>query len=607
MKLVYFDHAATSWPKPPAMMEAMARFNDAVGANPGRSGHRLSIEAARVVYEARELAAEVLGGTDPLSIAFTKNATEALNCVLLGLLKAGDHVVVSAMEHNSVMRPLRFLERRGIELSVAPCSPAGELDPADAAAALKSNTAAIVVAHASNVTGTLLPVEALAAIAQDRGIPLIVDASQTMGSVPLDVVRSGIDIVCFTGHKSLLGPQGTGGFYVREDLAPRIQPLMRGGTGSASEYEEQPDFLPDRFESGTPNALGLAGLAEGIRCVLDTGVERIGENEMALTRLFLKGAAAIPGLTLYGLQDVGQRTAVVSFNIAGMSPSEVAFELDEQFGVLCRPGLHCAPTAHRVIGTFPEGTVRFSFGYSNTEEDVRYALEALAEIAGTSLEGCPPNRNRFRPLPKENLMTELVDAKGLACPEPVIRTKKALDVNNEVTVLVDNTTALENVKRLASVSGCAVQVARETGGVFRIELKKGHEAAACAPSPECACPEEAPRPASGPTIFVIASSAMGQGNDELGVLLMKAFIHTTVELEKLPDMMILYNTGVKLAAKESGAADDLKALEEKGVKILVCGTCINFFELTGKLGAGTVSNMYDIAGALSSAGRIVRP
>jgi cysteine desulfurase family protein len=364
------------------MMEAMARFNDSVGANPGRSGHSLSIEAARVVYDARELAAKVLGASDPLSIIFTKNATEAINCILLGLLKSGDHVVASAMEHNSVMRPLRFLERQGVEVSIAPCSPAGELDPADAMAAVKSNTSAIVVTHASNVTGTLLPVEALARMARERGIVFILDASQTAGSIPLDVERTGIDILCFTGHKSLLGPQGTGGFYIRKGLDRRVLPLMRGGTGSVSEFEEQPDFLPDRFESGTPNAIGLAGLAAGMRFVLDSGVERIRQKEAALTALFLEGAADIPGMILYGLQDVGRRTAVVSFNIREASPSTVAFELDEQSGVLCRPGLHCAPAAHRTLGTFPGGTVRFSFGYSNTEEDVRLGLEALAAITG---------------------------------------------------------------------------------------------------------------------------------------------------------------------------------------------------------------------------------
>lgn len=381
MKPIYFDNAATSWPKPPAMMEAMARFNESIGGNPGRSGHRLSIEAARVVYEARERVAELIGSPDPLSIAFTKNATEAINCVLFGLLKPGDHVVTSGLEHNSVMRPLRFLERQGVELSIIPCSPAGVLDPGDAMRAMKKRTKAIVVTHASNVTGTLLPLDALAKIAHEGGSIFVVDASQTAGSVPIDVIRTGIDILCFTGHKSLLGPQGTGGFYIRKGLEQRVQPFIRGGTGSASEFEEQPDFLPDRFESGTPNAIGLAGLAAGIRFVLDLGVERTREKEMHLTRRFLEGMAGIPGTILYGPQNARQRTAVVSFNIRGISPSELAFELDEQFAVLSRPGLHCAPAAHRTIGTFPEGTVRFSFGHSTTEDEIRRGLEAVAQIS----------------------------------------------------------------------------------------------------------------------------------------------------------------------------------------------------------------------------------
>jgi cysteine desulfurase family protein len=381
MKPIYFDNAATSWPKPPAMMEAMARFNESIGGNPGRSGHRLSIEAARVVYEARERVAELIGSPDPLSIAFTKNATEAINCALFGLLKSGDHVVTSGVEHNSVMRPLRFLEQQGVTLSVVPCSPAGVLDPGDAMRAMKKHTKLIVVTHASNVTGTLLPLDTLARIAHERGIVFAVDASQTAGSIPIDVIRTGIDILCFTGHKSLLGPQGTGGFYLRKGLEQRVRPLMRGGTGSASEFEEQPDFLPDKFESGTPNAIGLAGLAAGIRFVLDLRVERIREKETHLTRLFLEGLARIPGAILYGPQDDGQRTAVVSFNIRGISPSELAFELDEQFAVLSRPGLHCAPSAHRTIGTFPEGTVRFSFGHSTTEDEIRRGIEAVAQIS----------------------------------------------------------------------------------------------------------------------------------------------------------------------------------------------------------------------------------
>jgi len=383
MNHIYFDNAATSWPKPPNMMEAMVKFSQSIGANPGRSGHRLSIEAARVVYEARELVAELVGAPDPLSIVFTKNATEAINCALLGLLKPGDHVVTSSMEHNSVMRPLRFLEQQGVELSIIPCSTSGELDPDDAVGCLKKNTRAIVVTHASNVTGTLLPIDSLTRLAREREILFVLDAAQTAGCVPIDVVRTGVDILCFTGHKSLLGPQGTGGFYIRKGLENLLSPLIRGGTGSASELEEQPDFLPDKFESGTPNAIGLAGLSAGLRFLLDVGVEQIRKKEMQLTRLFLSGAADIPGVTTYGPLDADKRTAVVSFNIQGISPSDLAFELDEQFGVLCRPGLHCAPAAHRTIGTFSRGAVRFSFGYFTTEEEVRLGVDAIAHLRRT--------------------------------------------------------------------------------------------------------------------------------------------------------------------------------------------------------------------------------
>jgi cysteine desulfurase family protein len=381
MKPIYFDNAATSWPKPPVVMEAMARFNDAVGGNPGRSGHRLSIEAARVVFEARGLVARIVGAPDPLSIIFTKNATEALNCVLFGLLKPGDHVVTSGIEHNSVMRPLRFLEGQGVGLSIVPCSATGELDPADAARSMKKNTRVVVATHASNVTGTLLPMKELADIAHRHDAVFVADASQTAGCVPIDVVSAGIDVLCFTGHKSLLGPQGTGGFYVRKGTGERIAALMRGGTGSASESEEQPDFLPDRFESGTPNTIGIAGLAAGVRFVLDEGVGRIREREIGLTRQFLEGMHSMPGAVVYGPPEAALRTAVVSFNMEGISPSELAYELDEGFAVLCRPGLHCAPAAHRTIGTFPQGAVRFSFGFYTTAEEVRAGLEAVAQVS----------------------------------------------------------------------------------------------------------------------------------------------------------------------------------------------------------------------------------
>jgi len=401
-EVIYFDNAATSWPKPEGVVEAMVRFLEEIGANPGRAGHRMAVEAGRVVYEAREAVAELFNVADPLRVVFGPNVTEALNLVLRGLLRPGDHVVTSSMEHNSVMRPLRALEREGVEVTVVRCSPEGSLDPADVEAAIRPNTAMIVLNHGSNVVGTLLPVAEVGRMLRQRaghpqgghpqgghpqgghpqGVPLVVDAAQTAGAYPVDVQADGIDLLAFTGHKSLCGPMGTGGLVVGErvDLA-RLEPLKRGGTGSRSEREEQPDFLPDMCESGTPNAVGLAGLAAGVRWVLERGVEAIRAHEVALTQRLIAGLQEIAGVVVYGPLDPARQTATVSFNIAGMDPAEVGMRLDEEYGIMCRVGLHCAPAAHRTIGTFPVGTVRFGLGAFNTVEEVDAALRAVGELA----------------------------------------------------------------------------------------------------------------------------------------------------------------------------------------------------------------------------------
>ena len=380
--MIYFDNAATSWPKPPGVVEAMVHFMDDVGANPGRSGHRLSVEAGRIVYDAREAVAELFNAPDPLRVVFGLNVTEALNLALRGLLRPGDHVITSSMEHNSMMRPLRALEREGVEVTVVRCSPEGFLDPADVEKALRPNTVMIALNHASNVVGALLPVAEVARIARQHGLLLLVDAAQTAGAYPIDVQADGIDLLGFTGHKSLYGPMGTGGLTIGErvDLA-RLEPLKRGGTGSRSELEEQPDFLPDMCESGTPNAVGLAGLAAGVRWVLERGVETIRAHEVALTQRLIDGLREIPGVTVYGGLDATHQTATVSFNIAGLEPSEVGLRLDEEYGIMCRVGLHCAPAAHRTIGTFPVGTVRFGLGAFSTVEEIDAALEAVRQFA----------------------------------------------------------------------------------------------------------------------------------------------------------------------------------------------------------------------------------
>ncbi|HIE38637.1 MAG TPA: aminotransferase class V-fold PLP-dependent enzyme [Anaerolineae bacterium] len=392
-KTIYFDNAATSWPKPPEVVEAMVRFLDEVGANPGRAGHRMAVEAGRVVYEAREAVAELFNAPDPLRVVFGPNATEALNLALRGLLRPGDHVVTSSMEHNSMMRPLRALERQGVEVTVVHCSPEGFLDPTDVEAAIRPNTVMIALNHGSNVVGTLLPVAEVGRMLRQwpagaqHAVPLLlVDAAQTAGAVPMDMQADGIDLLAFTGHKSLYGPMGTGGLIIGEQVGlARLEPLKRGGTGSRSEREEQPTFLPDMYESGTPNGPGLAGLTAGIRWVLEQGVEAIRVREMALTQRLIDGLRGIPGVTVYGGLDARRQTATVSFNIAGMEPSEVGLRLDEGYGMMCRVGLHCAPAAHRTISTFPVGTVRFSLGALNTAEDVDGAVEAVARLARGAL------------------------------------------------------------------------------------------------------------------------------------------------------------------------------------------------------------------------------
>ena len=380
--MIYFDNAATSWPKPPGVAEAVLHYMQNVGANPGRSGHQLAVEAGRIVYETRESLAQLFNVADPLRIVFAPNATEAINLALLGYLRPGDHVVTTSMEHNAVMRPLRYLQHSGVELTVVPCSAQGILDPVDLEKAIRPNTSLLVVNHASNVVGTLLPVAEVGAIAERHGLLLLVDAAQTGGAYPVDMQAMKIDLLAFTGHKGLLGAQGTGGLCIGERVhLDRLQPLKRGGTGSRSESEEQPDFLPDRYESGTANGMGIAGLGAGVRFVLDTGLDRIRAHEERLTATLLAGLQSTRGVRIYGTGQAALQTATVSFNVEGIEPSDVALQLDEQYTILCRPGLHCAPSAHRTIGTFPRGTVRFGLSYLNTAEQVDVAIKAVGKIA----------------------------------------------------------------------------------------------------------------------------------------------------------------------------------------------------------------------------------
>ncbi|MDP2662195.1 MAG: aminotransferase class V-fold PLP-dependent enzyme [Dehalococcoidia bacterium] len=377
---VYFDNAATSWPKPPEVAEAVFRALSHPMGNPGRSGHRLAVEAGRLVLGAREALAELFGVADPASVVLTKNATEALNLAIFGLVRPGDHVVTTSMEHNSVMRPLRHLEAsHGVEVTVAPCSPEGFLDPGLVRQALRPTTRLVVTTHASNVVGALLPVAEVADICRKAGVPYLVDAAQTAGVFPIDVEEMGIDMLAFTGHKGLLGPTGTGGLVIRDDLD--LEPLTRGGTGSLSDREVQPEFAPDRYESGTLNVAGLAGLAAGVNHILQTGVARIREHELRLVSAFQEWSSRARFCRTYGQGSPERQVATISFNLGGVSPDEVGRLLDSEFNIMSRIGLHCAPIAHRTLGTFPVGTVRFSWGMFNSLDEIEFAGEALAWIA----------------------------------------------------------------------------------------------------------------------------------------------------------------------------------------------------------------------------------
>lgn len=378
--MIYFDNATTSWPKPSEVPIAMERFLREHGANPGRSGHSLSISSGRIVFESRNLVARLFGHNDPLSVVFTKNATEALNLVAQGLLGPGDHVITTVMDHNAVLRPLRFLEERDVSVTRVSCASDGTLDPTEVAKSITTATKLIIMSHASNVVGTLLPVTEIGAIAAHHDLLFCVDSAQSAGVQRIDMESMHIDLLAFTGHKSLYGPQGTGGLCIGDRAKGRLRPLIFGGTGSASDSDVHPRFLPDAFEAGTLNAVGIAGLSAGLGFIAEHGIHKIRERKTSLTALLIDGLQDISGVQVLGTCDAHLQTSVVSFNIDNMNCSEAAQALEEDAGVCCRAGLHCAPLAHRAIGTFPDGTVRFSLGFFNTEHEIEIALEAVRKL-----------------------------------------------------------------------------------------------------------------------------------------------------------------------------------------------------------------------------------
>jgi cysteine desulfurase / selenocysteine lyase len=380
--MIYLDSAATSWPKPPVVLDTMTEYLREAGGNPGRSGHRLSVAAARYVYDTREALAELFHAPDPLRIVLCLNVTHALNLALLGLLAPGDRVITTGMEHNSVMRPLRQLERDGVVVTVVGCRPDGSLDLEAMRQAVTPGVRLVVVTHASNVVGTILPIEEIARIAHQAGALLLVDAAQTAGAFPIDVMEADIDLLAFTGHKGLQGPPGTGGLIIGSGVdIHQLDPLMRGGTGSRSESQEQPVDLPDKYESGTQNCPGIAGLGAGVRWILDRSVAAVRAYELEMTAALVNGLRSVKGVTVYGTTDPSRSVAVVSCRVDGHRVSEVGLRLDDEFGILCRVGLHCSPAAHQTIGTFPEGTIRLAPGVLTTMQDIEATVDAMARVA----------------------------------------------------------------------------------------------------------------------------------------------------------------------------------------------------------------------------------
>ncbi len=383
---LYMDNAATSFPKPRAVLDAMVKYATENGASPGRGGYREASEAGAIVSECRQRLCDLIHGQRPEQIVFTANCTEAINLAVKGLVDPGKggHAICTHTDHNSILRPVNAMVDLGwIEQTRVAIDPStGLVDPDQIRKAIRTDTRLIALTHGSNVTGSVQPIREIGRIAREAGVPFVVDAAQTVGHVPIDVEADGIDLLAAPGHKSLLGPSGTGFLYVRPGMESRVRPLREGGTGSQSEDPRQPAFMPDRYESGSLNAIGIVGLLEGVKWVQSQTVEKLASHDLDLVRTFIEGVSGVEGLSYFGSQGVRNRIGVFSVRVEGMTPSELSTALEEGYGILTRSGLHCAPLVHRAIGTADiGGTTRFSFGPFLSKQDVKFATDALAEIA----------------------------------------------------------------------------------------------------------------------------------------------------------------------------------------------------------------------------------
>ena len=384
MNRIYLDQASTSFPKAPGVAQAMMDYLTMNGVNVNRGCYSSAYSAEEVIYETRQLLAELFHFSKCKNVIFTPNVTTSLNFILKGFLKPGDHILVSAMEHNAVMRPVVQLASSGISFDRIPCRTDGSMILEKVEELIRPETKAIVTLHASNVCGTRMPLDALGEICQRHQLYFVVDSAQTAGIVPINMDKMQIDAFAFPGHKGLRGPQGTGGFLVSQELAEQMEPLISGGTGSVSHTEEIPDFMPDRFESGTPNLPGIYGLHEALLYLKTHSLQAINEKELSLTGYFLEQLQALDDtgrhIRIIGKKDLTDRNAVVSIQTPKIDMSQVAWQLDNEYGVMTRVGLHCAPNAHKTLGTYPAGTIRFSFGPENTKNELDFAIQGLKKI-----------------------------------------------------------------------------------------------------------------------------------------------------------------------------------------------------------------------------------
>lgn len=376
---IYLDNAATSFPKPDAVMKKMMEYMKNIGATSGRGAYKSAIESDRLIYNCRKMICKIFNGSDPSKVIFTSNITEALNVVINGFLKEGDHVITSSLEHNSVWRPLKTLERdRGIEISTVHCTSEGITDYNDVEKLIKPSTKLIIFTHASNVLGAIQPIREIGQIAKKHKVKFLVDSAQTAGSYPIDVKKDNIDILAFTGHKSLLGPTGTGGLLVNCDIA--MNPLKSGGTGGDSKYPYQPDYFPNRYEAGTPNVVGIVGLGEALNFIYSVGIENIRKKEEAIIEYAIEKLKNVKEIEIYGPKKAEKIVGVISFNIKNIKAEEISYELDRQYDIMVRTGIHCAPTAHKIMGTEDIGAVRIGIGYFSEKDHIDILVKALNKI-----------------------------------------------------------------------------------------------------------------------------------------------------------------------------------------------------------------------------------